>query len=215
MQVRFGEFTLDRSTRQLRRGEAEVHLEPKAFELLSLLVQRRPSAVSKPEIRDILWPGTFVSDSSLTGLIAQIRAALGDDRRRSRYLRTVHGFGYAFVAASEPAPPETTPPTEPRVIWDRRVTPLAPGENVIGRHEEASVFIDAPSVSRRHARIVVDGERAVLEDLGSKNGTFLGNERLEGPRVLEDGDAFRLGRMVLVYRSAARSERTKTEDGAG
>jgi DNA-binding winged helix-turn-helix (wHTH) protein len=73
-----------RSTRQLLRDEQEVHLEPK--------------------IRDSLWPDTFVSESGLTGLIAQVREALGDDRQHFRYIRTVHGFGCALSASvAEPA----------------------------------------------------------------------------------------------------------------
>ena len=215
MRVQFGEFALDRTTRQLLRGEEEVHLEPKAFELLDLLLQRRPQAVAKPEIRDRLWPSTFVSESNLTGLVAQVRDALGDDRRQSKYIRTVHGFGYAFSgAAGESVQPRPTPRQAPRVIRGEHIAPLAPGENILGRDEEAAVRIDAPGVSRRHARIVVEETRAVLEDLGSKNGTFLGEQRLDGLRVLEDGDAFRLGRILLVYRSSAPPGSTKTEGEA-
>ena len=98
MPLQFGEFTFDRAARQLLRGGKAVHLEPKAFELLDLLLERRPEAVSKPEIRDRLWPDTFVSESSLTTLVAQVREALGDDRGKAKHIRTVHGFGYAFTA---------------------------------------------------------------------------------------------------------------------
>jgi DNA-binding winged helix-turn-helix (wHTH) protein len=70
MRLVFGDFTLDRTTRQLLRGGEPRHLEPKAFELLDLLVGRRPAAVTKAEIRDRLWPDTFVSESNLTGLVA-------------------------------------------------------------------------------------------------------------------------------------------------
>ena len=89
------------------------------------------------------------------------------------------------------------------MIWERKIIPLLPGENVLGRDEEATVRIDSPGVSRRHARIVVEKGRARLEDLGSKNGTYLKEERLPGPGALEDGDTFRLGRLLLVYRSSA------------
>ena len=91
MRVLFGDFALDRAARQLFRGTEELHLEPRAFELLCLLLDRRPQAVSKVEIRDRLWPDTFVSESNLTGLVAQIRKALADGRRGARFLRTVHG----------------------------------------------------------------------------------------------------------------------------
>ena len=60
-----------------------------------------------------------------------------------------------------------------RLIWGNREVALAPGENLFGRDEDAVVWIDDALVSRRHARIVIDETGAVLEDLGSKNGTYL------------------------------------------
>src|SRR4029453_18117415 len=94
---RFGEFVLDDSQRQLLRDdEGAVHLSPKAFELLSLLVDRAPAAVSKEEIVQAVWPDVHVSDASLTNVVAEIRAAIGDVPREPRFVRTLHGFGYAF-----------------------------------------------------------------------------------------------------------------------
>src|SRR5829696_8807321 len=111
----FGDFRLDEERRQVLRGDTPLPVEPKAFELLSLLVERQPRALSKAQIHDVLWAGTFVSESALAGLVADLRAVLGDDARRPRFIRTVHGFGYAFcgearddgqpvAAATEPAP---------------------------------------------------------------------------------------------------------------
>ena len=71
--------------------------------------------------------------------------------------------------------------------------------------------IDSPGVSRRHARIVIHEGQATLEDLGSKNGTFLGERRLEAPAVLEDGDTFRLGRESFVFRRSAPEDATRTD----
>ena len=143
MRVAFGEFVLDTAMRQLFRSGTRVHLEPKALELLELLVARRPEAVSKSEIQRALWPDTFVSESSLTGLVAQVRKALADDRRQERFLRTVHGFGYAFigeVAAGGGAEPAASA----RLIWEDAVFLLQPGDNVLGR-----VGGGARSASRR------------------------------------------------------------------
>jgi DNA-binding winged helix-turn-helix (wHTH) protein len=211
MRLRFGEFTLDRATRQLLRAGTERHLEPKAFELLDLLLERRPAALSKEEIRDRLWPETFVSESNLTDLVAQVRQALGDRPRQPRFIRTVHGYGYAFSgeASAERAPSGRGP--APRVVWERRVFVLDEGENVVGRDEDVAVRIDAPGVSRRHARIVVTESAAKLEDLGSKNGTYLHEKRLEGPVALRDGDTFRLGRLLLVFRTTPHTGSTRTE----
>jgi DNA-binding winged helix-turn-helix (wHTH) protein len=191
MRVFFAEFVLDTATRQLFRGGTAVHVEPKALELLELLVARRPEAVPKSEIHRRLWLDTFVSESSLTGLVTQVRKALGDDRRRERFLRTVHGFGYAFCGELALRPPgEQDPPA--RLIWEDSVLPLQPGDNLLGRAEEATVRVEAPGVSRRHARIVITGDHVTIEDLGSKNGTFVGERRLDGPAPLRDGDRFRL-----------------------
>lgn len=210
MRVSFEGFVLDTSMRQLSRRGTRVHLEPKALELLELLIARRPAAVAKTEIQERLWPETFVSESSLTGLVAQVRKALDDDRRQERFLRTVHGFGYAFIGevtlggAAEMA-------AAARLVWEEAVFELRPGEHVLGRSEEAQVRLDAPGVSRRHARIVVTRDEATIEDLGSKNGTFVGERRLEGPSALHDGDRVRLGSQLLVFRRAGAAAPTWTE----
>ncbi len=213
MRVSFGRFVLDRATRQLLCGGEERHLEPKAFELLDLLLTRRPGAVSKSEIQQRLWPDVFVSESSLTGLVAQIRQALADARKRPRFIRTVHGFGYAFSGEASQEPPVEGGKggPVPRVVWEEQVLPLKPGENLLGRDEDVAVRVDAPGVSRHHARIVVAEGEATLEDLGSKNGTFLGERRLEAPAVLRDGETFQLGRQLLVFRSSGTMSSTLTE----
>jgi DNA-binding winged helix-turn-helix (wHTH) protein len=218
MRVVFGEFAVDSATRQLLRGGESRPLEPKAFELLELLVSRRPAAVPKTEIRDQLWPDTFVSESSLTGLVAQIRHALGDDSRRPRFVRTVYGFGYAFLALAEEEAPQApgrssrqAAPAGALVLWEDRSFPLDEGENVLGRGEGLAVTLRWSRVSRRHARIVVTGGRAILEDLGSKNGTFLHGKRLTHPASLADGDIFRLGRLVLVFRISSGTVSNGTE----
>jgi DNA-binding winged helix-turn-helix (wHTH) protein len=209
MRVSFAGFVLDTAMRQLCRGRTKVHLEPKALELLELLLARRPEAVSKSEIQRHLWPDTFVSESSLTGLMSQLRKALADDRRQERFLRTVHGFGYAF--GGEVVTDGGPPPAPARLIWEDSIFLLRKGDNLLGRSEEASVRIDAPGVSRRHARVVVTEEGAVVEDLASKNGTFVGERRLDAPTPLRDGDRLRLGRQLLTFRSARSAAPTWTE----
>ncbi len=92
----FGDFELDQERRQLLRSGEPVPLEPKAYELLSLLLERRPRALSKAQIRDVVWPGVFVTDTALGVEVNAIRQALGDDARHPRFIRTIHGFGYAF-----------------------------------------------------------------------------------------------------------------------
>jgi DNA-binding winged helix-turn-helix (wHTH) protein len=220
LKVRFGEFVLDHDRRQLFRDGTEVHLQPKTFELLDLLVRSRPKALSKRHIRGHLWPDTVVGEASLTVAVAELRAALGDDAKEPRYVRTVYGFGYAFAGEVEPAgekpDAEGSPTAAPRVLWAKRTIPLVEGENVLGRDEGVTVRIDAPGVSRRHACIRVEGSQATIEDLGSKNGTYVGDT--ESPIAvktpLPDDTRFRLGRLLLVFRSSPQAGSTMTEHHA-
>ena len=204
MRVRFSEFVLDPGTRQLRRGEEERHLGPKAFELLELLLRRRPNVVAKEAIHDCLWPGTFVTGSTLATVVGEVRAALADDPGSPRFLRTVHGVGYAFcgqASEEEELPARASAGALSfRLHFEDREISLRPGENLLGRVDEGVVWIDSPSVSRRHARIRVEGGQAVLEDLGSKNGTFWRGERISAPVLLSDGDEIRLGQVSLMLR---------------
>ena len=219
MKVRFGEFVLDPESRQLFRDGVEVHLQPKTFELLDLLVRSRPKALSKQQIRARLWPDTVVGDASLTVAVAELRSTLGDDAKEPRFVRTVYGFGYAFAGevgaegAEARAPASQGTGVAPRVLWEKRIIPLVEGDNVLGRDEGATVRIDAPGVSRRHACIRVEGGQATIEDLGSKNGTYVGEgmTAINGPTALLDEARFRLGRILLVFRSSPEAGSTMTE----
>lgn len=208
--VRFGAFVFDRETRQLRRDEAPLRLKPQAFDLLDLLIARRPAAVSKQEIRDRLWPDTFVSESTLSSLVAQARRALGRDGARA--VRTVHGFGYAFAAEACDERTAAGPRSiQAHLFWNRRTLPLVEGENVIGRDESCEARVEAAGVSRRHARVVAQDGRFTLEDLGSKNGTHLRGARLVSPVPLQDGDEFRLGQTPVVFRIRGEVPPTATD----
>ena len=215
MRLRFGEHVLDPDSRQLFRGAEEVRLGPRSFDLLDLLVRSRPRALRKAEIQRHLWPDTAVGDGSLAFLVSELRARLGDDARRPRYIRTVPAFGYAFCGeVTEDRNPAAVGGV-PRVAWEDRVVPLSEGENLLGRDPDARVRIDVTGVSRRHARIVLCGGEATLEDLGSKNGTFVGrrDDRVTGPVPLPDGSPFRLGRVLLTYRRAPETASTATAPG--
>ena len=101
MQVHFGEFTLDTDRRQLLKGDAQRHLSPKAYELLRLLIENRPRALSKAELHERLWPSTFVSESTLSSLVAEVRDGLGEKAESARFIRTAHRFGDAFGATAK------------------------------------------------------------------------------------------------------------------
>jgi len=204
LRIRFGECLLDSETRQLYVRGKEIHVQPKAFQFLELLLQDRPKAISRGTLHERLWPGTFVSDTTLTSLVAEVRHAIGDGAHESRFVRTVHRFGYAFSGEAREISEEPSRSTRARFVhWlvqgTKRIH-LEPGESIIGRDPQASVFIDDRSVSRRHARIVVSDDGATLEDLGSKNGTLLHSEKVESVVPLSDGDQLKVGDVLLKIR---------------
>jgi DNA-binding winged helix-turn-helix (wHTH) protein len=210
---RFGDFRLDGATRQLLAGDQEIHLAPKAFDLLHLLLANRSRAMSKPELQQQLWPTTFVEETNLAGLVAEIRRALGDPAATPRFIRTVYGFGYRFVGdvSLDAAPPRLpADPTSRYLEFERRELMLMDGTNVIGRAPDATIHIDSPGVSRYHAQIVVTNGGATLHDAGSKNGTYLNGARLEAPAALSDGQTIRLGSVTLTFRMAPAMSPTVT-----
>jgi DNA-binding winged helix-turn-helix (wHTH) protein len=210
VQFRFDPYVLDTGTRQLLRESSSVDLSPKAFDLLTVLLENRPLALGKQDLHARVWPATFVSDTSLSTLVNEIRAALKDDARRPRFVRTVHGYGYAFCGTAEAI-------TSGRSLagvrsWIRlegRDVPLAEGVNILGRDVGSAIRIDLPEISRRHASIVVGVAQATIEDLSSRNGSFVGDEPVTAPRRLRDGDAIRLGTVAMTFHVAADGATTQ------
>jgi DNA-binding winged helix-turn-helix (wHTH) protein len=196
----FGDYELDTGRRLLLRHGSATPVSPKAFQLLELLLDRRPEAVSKTELIESLWPKTFVSDASLHNLVAEIRAALEDDPRMPRFIRTVPRYGYAFHGDASAALSERSESKGPRLVSRRREWLLAEGANVVGRDRDCAVRIDSSTVSRRHARIVVTNGRATIEDLDSKNGTSVGGRKVRNPVSLEEGVEVRIGSVTMTYR---------------
>jgi DNA-binding winged helix-turn-helix (wHTH) protein len=214
--IRFSEFVFDEPSRELTAGGRPVPLSPQAFALLAVLLRARPHALSKAELRDRLWPDTFVGETSLPRVVGEIRRALGDRLGEARFVRTVQRFGYAFVGDAVDGGDRRggdrafDPETGAALLWGERLFPLAIGENLVGRDPEGALTIPSGLVSRQHARIVVTGERVTLRDLGSKNGTLLGGRRVEGEVPLTDGDEIRIGPALLVYCApGAGSTRTR------
>ena len=213
MRLGFDDFVVDFAARELRRAQRQVHLEPKALDFLELLILSRPRVVKKAEILDRLWPSTFVSESSVSRLAAELRRALGDDARSPRFIRTVHRTGYAFVGQVEDTAPRLAPAAPPpcRLRLGERVLALRRGENLLGRGDEVEVRVDSNKVSRVHARIEVTGSTATVEDLGSKNGTFVRGQRISGRVELADGDELCLGTVLLVFEHHTAPRSTETE----
>jgi len=215
MRVRFSPYILDLESRQLQRGDRMVHLSPKAFDLLGILVSHRPKALSKSDLQERLWPGTFVVEKNLSNLVGEIRDALGDDPSNPRFIRTVHRFGYAFRETSSHAadgrPATRGAEVSFRLKWMGSRITLEEGEHVLGRDPDVEIFLNSAGVSRHHARIRISAGRATIEDLGSKNGTFVGDQRVEGTRSIGDGDIIGVGAVKLTLRMVQTPSSTKTE----
>ena len=207
--VRFLSCELDATRRRLLRDGHEVHVTPKAFDLLLLLVDAAPRVVPKLELHERLWPRVVVSDATLFGLIKELRRALDDADAAAPLIRTVHRIGYAFNAGLERS--TSRPRTGRRwlVVGGDRFG-LATGENAVGRDPDAEVPLDDTSVSRRHARILVGEGGAVIEDLGSKNGTRVGGARVCERVALHDGDQVAFGDLLVLYRESTAGQSTVT-----
>jgi DNA-binding winged helix-turn-helix (wHTH) protein len=219
MRLVFGDCLFDRERRELTRHGSVVHAGPKLLRLLELLLDTRPRALTKDEIHQSLWSGTFVSDATLTSLVAELRAAIGDDARTPQLVRTIHGYGYAFcgevATETHPSRPARDRMRSFRVIVGDREIALSPGEHVLGRSNDAAIFVDDVGVSRDHARITIGEQGATLEDLGSKNGTMLNGRTIDGPTVLADGALIVLGATALKFRVFETSSSTETQTRRG
>lgn len=213
MRVHFGTFVFDPDTRELLRGGVAVPLSPKAFELLNLLVANRPKAMAKSDLLEQLWPNTFVVEKNLANLVGEVRDALGEDSSNPRFIRTIHRFGYAFRDASAPADTDRTAPRidSPFLLkWVNGRARLGPGEHVLGRDPDVEILLNHPGVSRRHALIRISGNSVTVEDLGSKNGTFVGDQPLKGAKSLTDGDIIRVGSVELTFSALQTPSSTET-----
>jgi DNA-binding winged helix-turn-helix (wHTH) protein len=204
VQYVFSGFALDSASGELRRDDVRVDLRPKLYSLLHFLLENRGRLVTKEEILDAVWRDVNVSDGSLNRTVAELRQILGDDSRQPHLIETVPRRGYKFIGSVTIA---TSRVAKLMLLLADRMIPLPAGEHIVGRTPECSVQIVAPSVSRRHARIAVTREGATIEDLGSLNGTFIGERRITQPERLRDGDEIRIGkeRLRLVSEQTLRA----------
>jgi DNA-binding winged helix-turn-helix (wHTH) protein len=212
MRYTFADCRLDTTSRELSRDGADVHLSPKAYELLRSLIEHRPRVMTKQELMDQLWPDTFVVEANLHVLIGELRSALGEKSARTSSIKTHHGIGYSFVAGVLEARsrPRTVARDKSRIVLivgSRRVA-LAAGSHQVGRDPECDVVLNDNSVSRHHAGLRVARASLIVEDLGSKNGTHVNGRRIDAPTEAADGDSIAFGTVqttVVISRAAVRS----------
>jgi DNA-binding winged helix-turn-helix (wHTH) protein len=199
---RIGAWRVDPAACELRNGDGVTRLRPKVMDLLVVFARHPGEVLSKHCLLDMVWPEVTVGDASLTVAVGELRDALGDHPEQPVFIETIPRRGYRMIA-------DVTDPDADRVrpggsrFWLTGAgveLVLRQGENLIGRAPEAHIRIESPKVSRRHAKIVVEGDTAVVEDIGSKNGTVVGDLRVEGPTPLTNGDQLRLGQLAALFR---------------
>jgi DNA-binding winged helix-turn-helix (wHTH) protein len=209
--IHFGRYQLD-PAQGLMRGTQEVRLTPKSLGVLCLLAEHAGHVVTKEELFRAVWPDTAVTDSALTSCIKELRHALDDDARHPRFIETLHRRGYRFLAPTSAAVlADAERRASCRLVCGTREFQLPDGEHVAGRDADANIWLDSLKVSRRHARVVISGVEAVIEDLESKNGTFVRGVRISAPTELEAGDRIRIGEFSLTFHVARVTMSTETE----
>jgi DNA-binding winged helix-turn-helix (wHTH) protein len=212
MIARFDRFTLDTGRRLLLDGDRPVTVPPKAFDLLELLIRRAPNVVTKETMAAVVWPRDAPSDASLAMAVTELRRALGETAERPRFIRTAHRRGYAFGAEVERVDSSADVNDGPKfwLVMGDKTLPLPPGEVVAGRDPGSAIWLDRPSVSRSHARFIVEGGGAWVEDLGSMNGTSVGNARIAKRTRLHAGDTIAIGEVTLTLGSSQTASTTPT-----
>jgi DNA-binding winged helix-turn-helix (wHTH) protein len=212
MRYAFGRCRLDTASRELVRDGDAVHLSPKAFELLRLLIDARPSVLTKAQLMSRLWPDAFVVEANLPVIVGEVRNALGESGAAASSIRTHHGVGYSFVpdVRETRSNGDMAPADGPLALLriGSRTILLGTGANTVGRDPDCDVYLNDASVSRLHAKIAVDGRTATVEDLDSKNGTTLQGVRVAGRAAITDGDEVVFGNVRAQFVVDTRDDPT-------
>jgi len=201
--VRFGVFDLDLATGELRKSGIRLRLQEQPFRVLAMLLERPGQLVTRDELRGRIWPDAVFVDfeHGLHKAVNKLRVALGEAADSPRFVETLARRGYRFIAPVEGIRQAEAGAVGLRLLFESRTIPLVEGENILGRDDLSVVPLDSARVSRRHARILVRGGEAVIEDLGSRNGTLVGGRKVEGAVTLSDGDEIQVGALHLTFRA--------------
>ncbi len=202
----FGPFQLDPQAAELRRDGHRIELRAKCLHLLEFLLQNGGKLVSRQVLLEHIWSDVVVGQETLSRTITEIRQALGDPAEAPQYIETVPRRGYKFIAPVTRAHRATTHALF--IVHRHQEYPLPEGDHIIGRGQDVAVHLYTPLMSRHHARIRVRGNQLTLEDLGSKNGTLVNGERVNGTVELHSGDSIHVGGELLIVRSATDSTTT-------
>jgi len=224
--ARFGVFDLDPRTGELRKRGIRVHLQEQPFQVLAMLVERAGDLVTRDELKQRLWSDAVFVDfeQGLNNAVAKIRMALGDSAGSPRFVETLERRGYRFIASVEwatagpqtvlgqPESPGRPAATLVRLVTDAKAVAFAEGTHTVGRDPGASLWIDSALISRQHALIVVRDGYVTIEDLGSRNGTFVNGEQLTAACPIKDRDEICLGSVPLSVRISSGTTQTAPAD---
>lgn len=195
----FSRFELNVDAAELYKNGERLSIRPKCFDVLVYLIEHRGRVIAKEELLEKLWPDVVVNEATLNRTVTELRAVLGDDAEHPKYIETVQRRGYKFIAevtGAEREPPKSV--TDFTLVYGDREFPLADGEHLLGRGGDVAVPVFASATSRHHARIIVKADAVTIEDLGSRNGTYVNGERITEPTELKTGDEIRIGGDSLV-----------------
>ena len=214
--LRFADFELDLAAYTLWRGSERVRLQRIPMELLTQLVTARGRLVDRAQIQAALWGAEVFVDqeAAINTAIRKLRKALGDEPDRPQFIETVVGKGYRFVAPVHDVVEDLA--TAARHLFPKFVVrhagrefSLTEGDNLLGRDPEAHVYIDHPSVSRQHALIRIEQNQALIEDLGSRNGTFVDGFRVEARTELPQEAIIGAGPVTMTFHAITAPPSTK------
>lgn len=217
-EFRLGDWLVQPGANRITRGDTTVHLRARLMDVLHCLAASAGEVVPKDEILAAVWGQKFLAESVLTRTITELRQALGDNPRQPHYIETITKRGYRLVASVDlpgaGAGVQASRCTAFVISYAGARTQLAEGESVLGRGAGATVRIDSLSVSRHHARIVVAGGHAWIEDLCSKNGTTVDGRTVAGRVELADGARIEIGPASLVLHVFGPDATTQTDPSA-
>jgi DNA-binding winged helix-turn-helix (wHTH) protein/tetratricopeptide (TPR) repeat protein len=173
-QARFGPFTLDLASRELRNGANTVRLQALPFQILTILVDHPGKWVTRDELRQQLWPAdTFVDfDHCINTAIGKLRRALGDEADQPRYIETLPRYGYRLNVTLEEAPQPPALGGTKNSFWKI----AAPTALIVGALIVGSVYYFRHTIS---ARPLSDKDTIVLADLDNKTGDAVFDDTLK------------------------------------
>lgn len=188
MIFQFGPFELDLAAVELREGDKTRAMEPQVFALLALLVENRERLVSKDEIIEKVWDGRIVSDAAVTSRVKSARHALGDDGKSQRFIRTIHGQGYRFVASAKALRSTASFDTSALAVGPL-VEGAASGTTDAAQHSDMS---SRPSLGVLPFRLVGNGGKYAALAVALPDELITELSRLRWLFIIARGSSFRL-----------------------